>query len=126
MLLGLCAYCSVPWLHAGIVSARPVSTHVISALLLLAGLWNSLWFGLRHLEQFWGIAALVSGIVMVMMSVLIAGDAVNKTARYYSYIQLVYRYIKPIAAVVNVVLLCSFILYAVTLVQLNLGMEIIR
>ena len=39
---------------------------VVGSILLLAGLWNSLWHGLRHLGEFWGIAALVSGLVMIL------------------------------------------------------------
>ena len=35
-------------------------------VVLLAGLWNALWHAPRHLGQFWGQAALGSGLVMLL------------------------------------------------------------
>ena len=43
----------------------------VSVLVLLAGCWNVFWYGLRHLTEFWGIAALVSGSLMLITSVYI-------------------------------------------------------
>ena len=37
-------------------------------LVLLAGLWNALWHAPRHLGQFWGQAALGSGLVMLLVA----------------------------------------------------------
>ena len=36
-----------------------------------AGLWNVLWYGLRHLTEFWGHMALGSGILMVFLAYLL-------------------------------------------------------
>lgn len=126
MLLGISVRWPLPLLHNIVLSLRPISIHVISTLLLLAGLWNSLWFGLRHIDQFWGIAAIVSGVAMVIVAVLIAKEYGDKSASYFSHVCLAYRYLQPIAIVAHTILLCSFVLYAVTLIQLNLGMDIIR
>lgn len=39
---------------------------VAGVIVLLAGLWNALWHAPRHLGQFWGQAALGSGLVMLI------------------------------------------------------------
>ena len=83
-------------------------------LLLLGGVWNAFYYGLQHLNQFWGQAALVSGLFMCAASGLLyrqmKGKKVGKAVRL---------------AVMCGLLLC-LLLYAVTLIQLNLGFEIIR
>jgi hypothetical protein len=43
----------------------------IGVLTGAAGLWNVLWYGLRHLNEFWGQMALGSGVLMLMLSVLL-------------------------------------------------------
>lgn len=35
---------------------------------LLAGLWNVLWYASQHLGEFWGNAALVSGTLLILTS----------------------------------------------------------
>ncbi|MFK7853167.1 MAG: hypothetical protein AB8B79_03600 [Granulosicoccus sp.] len=35
-----------------------------------AGLWNVLWYGLRHFSEFWGLMALGSGATMCLLSYL--------------------------------------------------------
>ncbi len=37
----------------------------IAVIVLLAGLWNVLWYGVQHLGEFWGNAALVSGLLLL-------------------------------------------------------------
>jgi hypothetical protein len=39
-----------------------------ASVVLAAGLWNVLWYGLQHINEFWGIAALVSGALMITTS----------------------------------------------------------
>ncbi|MBJ7537916.1 hypothetical protein [Marinomonas transparens] len=34
----------------------------------LAGLWNVAWYGLQHMGEFWGNAALISGLLMLFHS----------------------------------------------------------
>ena len=43
----------------------------VSVLVLLAGCWNVFWYGLRHVAEFWGVAALASGTLMLITSVYI-------------------------------------------------------
>ena len=38
----------------------------IAYLLIGLGAWNALWYGLRHVTEFWGIAAMVSGLFMLL------------------------------------------------------------
>ncbi|MFT5274512.1 MAG: hypothetical protein ACI9J2_001038 [Saprospiraceae bacterium] len=38
----------------------------IGGLVLAAGLWNVLWYAMRHIGEFWGMAALASGALMVV------------------------------------------------------------
>ena len=44
---------------------------VVGALTGAAGLWNTLWYGLRHIGEFWGLMALGSGILMTLLSTLL-------------------------------------------------------
>lgn len=41
----------------------------LSLLLAAAGLWNTLWYGLRHFTDFWGAMAWSSGLVMLFASI---------------------------------------------------------
>ena len=50
---------------------------VIGVLTGAAGLWNILWYGLRHLNEFWGQMALASGVLMLMLSVLLILPAIK-------------------------------------------------
>lgn len=90
---------------------------VAGVFLMFAGLWNSLWHGLQHLDRFWGQAALISGAFMITAAVIILMSLRNlaETVQRQSYHWFL------IAG-----LFACFLLYAVTLVQLNLGMETIR
>ena len=36
-----------------------------------AGLWNVLWYGVRHIGEFWGHMALGSGLLMTLLSTLL-------------------------------------------------------
>ena len=38
----------------------------VGSILFLTGAWNTFWHGLRFLDSFWGLAALISGIFMMM------------------------------------------------------------
>jgi len=94
--------------------------------LLLAGLWNALWFGLRHLPIFWGQAALVSGLVMVLAAILILKDYKDALLFSQKIASSIYNLLSPLRVVIIFVLLMSFLLYAVTLIRLNLGMSILN
>jgi len=40
--------------------------HAAGIVVGLGGLWNTLWYGLRHVGEFWGHAALGSGLLMLL------------------------------------------------------------
>ncbi|MEO8546341.1 MAG: hypothetical protein ABI434_22330 [Burkholderiaceae bacterium] len=90
---------------------------------LLAGAWNALWHGLRHLDAFWGIAALLSGLLMMATAA--------RVLRRLLSIRTLANPAAPAASggltdrLLFVGLLVCFALYAVTLFRLNLGYSII-
>jgi len=126
MLLGLSMRLPIPFVHKRLVAVAPVSANIIGGLLLLGGLWNSLWFGLRHLDIFWGLAALVSGIVMLIVALLVLAELGSLFIQANSVIKNIYSRVKPLSLLINLSLLACFLLYAVTLIQLNVGMPIIQ
>ncbi|MGH1441105.1 MAG: hypothetical protein ACRBBR_13390 [Cellvibrionaceae bacterium] len=94
--------------------------------LLCMGLWNALWFGIRHWHLFWGQAALVSGLCMVVLAVFII-DKHNliKEGALSVLFKRISVLLQPVYIVFLLGLLVSFFLYFVTLVQLNLGYPIV-
>jgi hypothetical protein len=95
----------------------------LPAVLMLAGLWNILWYGARHLASFWGNAAGVSGAFMLLAALLILGE---KKPAPPKWLLASSNWIKPIRLLIIIGLALSFLLYAVTLIQLNLGFPFIR
>lgn len=93
--------------------------------LLLTGLWNVLWFGLRYPTQFWGVAAIISGVAMIFIALLISVSQKTVGLSQYTWVQRIVRAIKPAQVLIIAVLFLCFVLYAVTLIQLNLGYPII-
>jgi hypothetical protein len=96
---------------------KPLSARqsVLSILaLLFGGTWNAFYYGLQHLNHFWGQAALVSGLFMCAAAGLLYLRMKGKRQSRAAHL-----------TVMGGLLLC-FLLYAVTLVQMNLGFEIIR
>ena len=79
---------------------------LVGAVVFAAGLWNVLWYGLQHLREFWGIAALVSGVLMIVTAIYIL-DETRLPAGL--------RRAKPV--VLGLLLGCS-IIYAVTIARL--------
>ncbi len=78
----------------------------IAYIVMAAGLWNVLWYGLQHLTRFWGWAALVSGTLMIVTALFIIG---------YRHLPRIIRSLKP------VVLLSLFgcaVYYAITIIRL--------
>lgn len=49
----------------------PVILRIIGIVTGAAGLWNVLWYGLRHPTEFWGLMALGSGLLMTLLSALL-------------------------------------------------------
>jgi hypothetical protein len=42
---------------------------VIASIVMLAGLWNVLWYGAQHIGELWGNMALLSGFLMLLTSI---------------------------------------------------------
>lgn len=87
---------------------------LVAAILGLSGLWNMLWYGAQNYLQFWGQAALVSGLLLLLAA-----------------LRMLYPSQPMLSAVIArrllfCTLLSCFLLYATTLLQLNLGLPIIR
>jgi len=101
-------------MFAGLIVAVPPMKKVcprfirvsIGGLLLMAGLWNIFWYASQHFQEFWGIAAFCSGLLMVLTSIYIV-----KASCLPSFLQRG----KP---VVLLMLLGCAILYAVTIYRL--------
>jgi hypothetical protein len=126
MLLGLCFLLPIPVIKTRFLKSAPCSANTISALLLLGGLWNSVWFGLQHLAIFWGLAALISGMLMVLAALMVFVQYGSGRLLEVVLLQKAYVLIQPLALVLTVALLLCFLLYGITLVQLNLGLPILQ
>lgn len=78
----------------------------IAGLVFLAGCWNVFWYALQHLTEFWGIAALVSGCLMLIC------------AGYIYNAKILPLFLQSIRLLIQfLVLLCS-VLYGVTIYNL--------
>ncbi len=58
----------------------PLILRIIGCVTGAAGLWNVLWYGLRHPTQFWGLMALGSGLLMTLLSALLILPAERQPA----------------------------------------------
>ena len=67
MFTGLIVAAPVPALKKIPVLLRKTGAGVV----MVAGLWNVLWYGLQNFSEFWGMAALASGVLMVVTAVYI-------------------------------------------------------
>ena len=92
------------------VSLKSLVVKLLAVFVLLCGLWNAFWYGTQHLQQFWGMVAFGSGLVMIVTAMVVLSK----------------RQSMPLNLVLITLLSASFLLYLVTIVQLNLGLPIIR
>ncbi len=74
------------------------------------GAWNA-FYGVRHLSEFWGLAALVSGLLMLVSALVLLLERIQG----YSPAAL------PRALLVAGLVVC-FLLYVITIIQINLGL----
>ena len=74
MLLGVLFASRLPWLGLNRASPRPLLIGV-GVLVALGGLWNALWHAPRHLGEFWGQAALVSGVLMLIVAAFLVAPS---------------------------------------------------
>lgn len=88
---------------------------------LLAGVWNSAWHGSQHLGEFWGNAAFISGLLMVLTSLLLL--KVEKWPSTLKTMVQTYQTVCPktLHYLALFALAICAALYAFTLIQLNLS-----
>lgn len=125
MVLGLLHQSPIKWLNLGGFGQKPAVVSFIGIGLLLMGLWNAVWFGLRHLTMFWGLASVVSGIFMVVTAFIILADS-NSQFSTNLIVKKTAALISPLLTFWLLGLAGSALLYGVTIVQLNLGLPIIN
>lgn len=113
MLLGLVVLRPTPWRADVTASQLPKFVLFTVAALLGVGAWNVI-YGYLKIDGFWQLASIVSGLTMVAASVLVMMEKDGKII------------VGRIRTAVVAVLAISFLLYAVTLIQLNLGYPILR
>jgi len=105
MLIGLLF--AVPYAINGKLKSMPSAISLlVGGIVFAAGGWNTFWHGLRHLTNFWGIAALVSGVFMML------------TALYIMQLKSVPVGLLRIRPYVLVGLLICFLVYAITIARL--------
>jgi len=119
MLLGLSVLRPTPWRSQDTVLTDLRVIVFTCGLLLVTGAWNFLWYGLRHFGEFWGFAAILSGAAMILSAVIIFLERGDPTGVGMTWVN-------TIRIGVTWVLAACFLLYAITLIQLNLGFAIIR
>ena len=100
--------------------ARPIVFKVFAILVLLGGCWNALWYGLSHLNSFWGNAALGSGALTILTAVFVLSPI--NTVKGEAKLQAV---VKVFEWLLSAGLLAFLMLYIVTIVRLNLGFSIL-
>jgi len=79
---------------------------LVATIVLAAGLWNIFWYAARHLTEFWGLAALASGLLMVL------------AAAYIEISQRLPGWLLKARPVVLLLLTGFMLLYAITIYRL--------
>lgn len=121
MLLGLSVLQPTPWDSSRRAQYDPKFVICVALLLCGVGLWNVI-FGLLKIDGFWMWASLVSGAAMMFGAGYIFSEQ-NANFNTGGNLQVEHTGMRK---VVVIVLALSFLLYAVTLIQLNLGYSIVR
>ena len=93
--------------------------HLGIGFIALSGLWNSFWYGVQNVPSFWGFAALLSGLFM-LAAVSTFYLEMRMQAMLSSCSYAAFR----LAVMVGLGL--YFLLYLVTIVQINLNMPIVH
>jgi len=117
MFGGLVLLLPTPW---QVSPERPRARGAVGAFLLFTGFWNSAWYGLQHISEFWGVVGLVSGTIMIASAIFILRHSPSCEPNLNTATARMWRWSLCLA------LGLCFLLYAITLVQLNLGMSIIK
>jgi hypothetical protein len=67
MFIGLIVAAPLPVFKKIPILLRKIGAYVV----MVAGLWNVLWYGLQNFTEFWGMAALISGVLMIVTAAYI-------------------------------------------------------
>lgn len=78
----------------------------VAFVVFTAGCWNVFWYALRHITEFWGVAALVSGCLMLL------------TAVYIFNAKWLPHFLQKMRPGILFLLLCCAVLYGVTIYRL--------
>lgn len=113
MLLGLVVLQPSPWNRSARVDHHQGFVLFTAIALTGLGSWNVL-YGFFNIDGFWRWASLLSGITMVMAAAYIFVERTNDSSN------------GVIRQIVTTLLAMSFLLYTVTIIQLNLGYSILR
>ena len=113
MLIGIIVLQPTPWDRASRIAYNPKFMTFSALILAVFGSWNSI-YGFFYIGGFWRWASVLSGGVMLMSSIYILVERKIDASSCY------------VRQIVVVLLAVSFLLYAVTIVQLNLGYPILR
>ena len=79
---------------------------LLSIIVMAAGLWNIFWYAVRHITEFWGLAALASGLLMVL------------AAAYIAISQHLPEWLLKVRPLVLLLLTVFMLLYAITIYRL--------
>ena len=105
MLLALLFATHLPLINLLLKSPRLIRW-MVATIVLAAGLWNIFWYAVRHLTEFWGLAALLSGLLMVL------------TAAYITNSQRLPAGLLKVRPVTLLLLTGFMLLYAITIYRL--------
>ena len=114
MLLGLVMLRPSPFNAKHRVDFNANFKRIVSIALGALGLWNAL-FGVFAISGFWSVMSIVSGIAMVLAAAVIVRDQTENSGESSNAEN----------GIILVLAIC-FLVYAVTLIQLNLGYAILR
>jgi hypothetical protein len=74
----------------------------VASGLMLGGLGNGGWHGVRHLGDFWGQAALISGVFMKAVAVLLAVERSTAAWGRFGVVRAIHELITPVSGVLVV------------------------
>lgn len=94
-------------LFAKSIRELPALIHmIIGGIVFIAGFWNVFWYALRHITQFWGLAALVSGTALMLTGFYIVNNSNVPAA------------LKKFMPIILLALCACMVLYGVTIYRL--------
>lgn len=79
---------------------------LVGGIVLLAGAWNVFWYAFRNITEFWGIAALVSGVALMLTGYCIIR------------VQTVPTNLKKLMPIILLILLGCMLLYGITIYRI--------